>query len=52
MKKSKSSDIQIMDTLKRVEAGRPVSDLCHEVGISTAIQRLPESNAKNIALQI
>ena len=36
MKKSKFSDSQIMDVLKRVEAGLPVPDLCREVGISTA----------------
>ncbi len=36
MKKSKFSDSQIMDALKRVEAGLPVPDLCREVGISTA----------------
>ena len=36
MKKSKFSDSQIMDALKRVEVGLPVPDLCREVGISTA----------------
>jgi putative transposase len=36
MKKSKFSDSQIMDALKRVEAGLPVPHLCREVGISTA----------------
>lgn len=36
MKKSKFSDSQITDALKRVEAGLPVPDLCREVGISTA----------------
>lgn len=36
MKRSKFSDSQIMDALKRVEAGLPVPDLCREVGISTA----------------
>ncbi len=36
MKKSKFSDSQIMDALKRVEAGLPVPELCREVGISTA----------------
>ncbi|ARV18667.1 hypothetical protein AEP_01723 [Curvibacter sp. AEP1-3] len=36
MKKSKFFDSQIMDALKRVEAGLPVPDLCREVGISTA----------------
>ena len=36
MKKSKFSDSQIMDALKRVESGLPVPDLCREVGISTA----------------
>ena len=36
MKKSKFSDSQIMDALKRVEAGLPVPDLCREIGISIA----------------
>ena len=36
MKKSKFSDSQSMEALKRVEAGLPVPELCREVGISTA----------------
>jgi putative transposase len=36
MKKSKFSDSQIMDALKRVGAGLPVPDLCLEIGISIA----------------
>ena len=36
MKKSKFSDSQIMQALKRVEAGLSVPDLCREIGISTA----------------
>jgi putative transposase len=36
MKKSKFSDSQIMHSLKRVEAGLGVPDLCREIGISTA----------------
>lgn len=36
MKKSEFSDSQIMDTLKRVQAGSLVHELCREVGISTA----------------
>ncbi|MBA5760220.1 transposase, partial [Escherichia coli] len=36
MKKSKFTDSQIMDALKRVEAGLAVPDLCRELGISTA----------------
>ena len=36
MKKSKFSDSQIMEALKRVEAGLPVPELCREVGLSTA----------------
>ena len=35
MKKSKFSDSQIMDALKRVEAGLSVSHLCRDLGIST-----------------
>lgn len=36
MKKSKFSDSQIMEALKRVEAGLPVPDLCREIGVSSA----------------
>ena len=36
MKKSRFTDSQIMDTLKRAEAGAAVPDLCREHGISTA----------------
>ena len=36
MKKSRFTDSQIMDALKRVEGGLAVPDLCRELGISTA----------------
>ena len=36
MKKSRFSDSQIMDALKRVEAGLDVPDVCRELGISVA----------------
>ena len=36
MKKSRFTDSQIMDALKRVESGLPVPELCRDVGISTA----------------
>ena len=36
MKKSRFTDSQIMATLKRVEAGLPVPEICRELGISTA----------------
>jgi putative transposase len=36
MKKSRFSDSQIMDALKRVEAGLSVPDVCRELGISSA----------------
>jgi len=36
MKKSKFSDSQIIEALKRVEGGLSVPELCREVGISTA----------------
>ncbi len=36
MKKSRFSDSQIMDALKRVEAGLTVPDVCRELGISSA----------------
>lgn len=36
MKKSRYTDSQIMEALKRVEAGITVPDLCRELGISSA----------------
>ncbi|MCR1767827.1 hypothetical protein EFP18_00955 [Burkholderia glumae] len=36
MKKSKFTDSQIMDALKRAEAGVAVPEICREPGISTA----------------
>lgn len=36
MRKSKFIDSQIMDAVKRVEAGFGVPDICREMGISTA----------------
>jgi putative transposase len=36
MKRSKFTDIQIMDALKRVDAGLAVPDVCRELGISSA----------------
>ncbi len=36
MKRSKFSDSQIVDAVKRVEAGLAVPDICRELGISTA----------------
>lgn len=36
MKKSKFSDSQIIETLKRAESGVAVPELCREVGISSA----------------
>jgi len=36
MRKSKFTDSQIMDALKRVEAGLSVPDVCRELGISVA----------------
>ena len=37
MKKSRFTDSQIMDVLKRAEAGIKVPDLCRELGISSAL---------------
>jgi putative transposase len=34
MKKSKFTDSQIMEALKRVEAGLSVPEICRELGIS------------------
>jgi putative transposase len=36
MKQSRFTDSQIMEALKRVEAGLAVPDVCRELGISTA----------------
>ena len=36
MRKSKFTDSQIMDAVKRVEAGFSVPDICRDLGISTA----------------
>ena len=36
MKKSKFTDSQIMEALKRVEAGLAVLEICRELGISAA----------------
>lgn len=36
MKKSRFTDSQIMDALKRVEAGLAVPEVCRELGISSA----------------
>lgn len=36
MKRSKFTDSQITEALKRVEAGLAVPELCRELGISTA----------------
>lgn len=36
MKKSRFTDSQIMDAIKRVEAGVSVPEMCRELGISSA----------------
>lgn len=36
MKKSRFSDSQMMEALKRAEAGLPVPEICRELGISSA----------------
>jgi putative transposase len=36
MKKSRFSDSQIMEVLKRADAGVKVPDLCRELGVSSA----------------
>ncbi len=67
MRKSKFTDSQIMDALKRAESGEPVPELCREVGISSAtfykwrskfggmdtsmIARLKELEAENTRLK-
>ena len=67
MKKSKFTDSQIMEALKRVEAGLSVPEICRELGISSAtfykwrakfggmdvpmIARLKELEAENARLK-
>ena len=36
MRKSKFTESQILDALKRVESGVPVKDVCRQLGISPA----------------
>ena len=36
MKQSKFTDSQVMEALKRVESGLAVSEICRELGISSA----------------
>jgi putative transposase len=36
MKRSKFSDSQIIDAVKRVESGIGVPDICRELGVSSA----------------
>ena len=36
MRKSKITDSQIMDASKQAESGKPVPELCRELGISSA----------------
>ncbi len=36
MKKSKPTDCQIMEALKRVETGLSAAEICRELGISSA----------------
>ena len=36
MKRSKFSDSQIIDAVKRVESGIAVPDICRELGVSSA----------------
>ena len=67
MRKSKFTDSQVMDALKRVDAGLAVPELCRELGISSAtfykwrakyggmdvsmITRLKELEAENTRLK-
>lgn len=67
MKRSRFTDSQIMDALKRVEAGLAVTELCRELGVSmptyykwrakyggmdaAMISRLKELEAENTRLK-
>ena len=44
MRKSKFSESQIVQTLKQVEGGRQVKDVCRELGISDATYYVWKSN--------
>jgi putative transposase len=37
MKKSRFTDSQVMEALKRADAGNKVPDLCRELGLSSAL---------------
>lgn len=67
MRKSKFTENQIVQTLKQVEGGRQVKDVCRELGISEAtyyswkskyggmeasdVRRLKELEAENVRLK-
>ena len=40
MRKSKFTDSQIMEALKRVEAGFAVPDICRELGIMDLVKKM------------
>lgn len=51
MKKSRFTDSQIMDALKRVEAGLSVSQLCRELGIIDMALKFIDSFPANMRLR-
>ncbi len=43
MKTARFRDAQIMSILKQTEGGVPVSELCNEYGMSSALAHLPKN---------
>jgi hypothetical protein len=52
MRKSKFTDSQIMDAVKRVEAGFGVPDICREMGISTVGADLAALTQKSFIISV
>ena len=50
MRKSKFTEAQIVDTLKQVEAGRHVKDVCRGLGISEATYYVASNQATSISI--
>jgi len=50
MKKSRFTDSQIMDALRRVEAGLSAADICRALGISTG--EVQQNGAIRVAIPV
>jgi hypothetical protein len=51
MRKSKFTDSQIMDAMKRVEAGFGVPDICRELGIRVILPFCKGARSRNVMQQ-